>query len=72
MAQSWVINNLTSTGYFKLKRGMRQEDLLSRYRFILAPETLFIQVRNDSAIRGFLVRRVETKLSAYANDTTFL
>ena len=39
---------------------------------IIALETLFIQVRNDSAIRGFRVRSVETKLSAYADDTTFL
>ena len=66
------MNNGTSTGYFKLERGARQGDPLSPYLFIIALETLFIQVRNDSAIRGFRVRSVEIKLSAYADDTTFL
>ena len=66
------MNNGKSTGYFKLERGMRQGDPLSPYLFIIALEALFIQVRNDSAIRGFCVRSVEMKLSAYPNNTTFL
>ena len=70
-SQSCVMNNGTSTGYFKLERGTRQGDPLSPYLFIIALETLFIQVRSDSAIRGFRVRSVEIKLSAYADDTTF-
>ena len=71
-SQSCVMNNGTSTGYFKLERGTKQRDPLSPYLFIIALETLFIQVRNDSAIRGFRVRNIEIKLSAYADDTTFL
>ena len=71
-SQSCVMNNGTSTGYFKLERGTRQGDPLSPYLSIIALETLFIQVRNDSAIRGFRVRSVEIKLSAYVDDTTFL
>ena len=39
--------------------------------FIIALETLFIQVRSDSAVRGFSVRSVEIELSAYADDTIF-
>ena len=58
-SQSCVMNNGTSTGYFKLERGKRQEDQLSPYLFIIALETLFIQVGNDTAIRGFRVRSVE-------------
>ena len=65
------MNNGTSTGYFKLEVGIRQGDPLSPYPFIIALETLLIQVRNDSAIRGFHVRSVEIKLSAHADDTTF-
>ena len=65
------MNNGTSMRYFKLGHRTRQGDPLSPYLFIIALETLFIQVRNDSAIRGFRVRSVEIKLSAYANDTTF-
>ena len=41
------------------------------FLFIIALETLFIQVKNDSAVRGFRVRSVEIRLSAYADEFTF-
>ena len=69
-SQSCVMNNGTSTWYFKFERGTRQGDPLSPYLFIIALVTLFIQVRNDSTVRGFRVRSVEIKLTAYADDTT--
>ena len=61
-SQNSVMNNGTTTGYFKLEREARQGDPLSPCLLIIAAETLFIQVRNDSAIRGFHVMSVKIKL----------
>ena len=71
-SQSCVMNNGTSTGYFNLERGTRQGDPLSPYLFILALETLLIQIRSDPPIKGFRIKHIEIKLSAYADDATFL
>ena len=70
-SQSCVMNNGTSTGYFNVERETRQGDPLSPYLFILALETLFIQIRSDPSIKGFWIKHIEIKLSAYADDTTF-
>ena len=66
------MNNGTSTGYFSVERGTTQGDPLSPYLFILALETLLIKVRNDSSIKGFWIKQIEIKLSAYADDTAFI
>ena len=71
-SQSCVMNNENSTGYFNLERRTRQGNPLSPYLFILALEILFIQVRGDSFIKGFRIKQLEIKLTAYADDTTFL
>ena len=43
-AESCVMNNGSSTGYFYLERGTRQGDPIYSYLFILALEILFIQI----------------------------
>ena len=40
-SESCIMNNRTSTSYFKLETGRRQGDSLSQYLFVLALETLF-------------------------------
>ena len=66
------MNNGFSTGYFSIERGTRQGDPLSAYIFILCLEILFIQIRNDSSIKGFKFNNIEITLTAFADDTTFL
>ena len=71
-ASNCVMNNNFSTWYFKIDHGTRQGDPLSAYIFILCLEIFFIQVRSDISIRGFKYNDVEIKLTAFADDTTFL
>ena len=70
-AESCVMNNGRSTGYFPLKRGTRQEDPLSAYLFILALEVMLFQVRSNEQIEGIKINDFEVKLSAYVDDTYF-
>ena len=51
-AESCVMNNGHSTGYFLLERGTRQGDPLSAYLSILALEIMFIQIRSNDQIKG--------------------
>ena len=36
--ESWIINSGTTTKYFKLEKGTRQDDPISSYLFILVLE----------------------------------
>ena len=68
--ESCVINNGNTSDYFTLERGVRQGDPLSPHLFILAVETLAIAVRQNTAIKGISIGRVETKLLQYTDDMT--
>ena len=70
--ESCVMNNGPLTGFFKTQRELKQGDPLSPYWFILVWEILFIQTRNDKAIRGFKISDIEIRLTAFADDSTFL
>ena len=49
-AQSCVMNNGFSTGYFVLEQDTRQGDPLPAYLFILATEVLLIRVRDSELV----------------------
>ena len=68
--ESCVMNNGTSTGYFTLSSGTRQEDPISAYLFILVMEIIFIHVRSNNNIQGFKIFGYEFKLSASADDVS--
>ena len=69
--ESCVMNNGSSIGFFKIQRGTKHGDPLSPYLFILVLEILFIQIRNDKAIRGFKTGDIEIRLTAFVYDSTF-
>ena len=59
-----------STGYFDIKRGVRQGGPLSPYLFLLAMEILAHNVRQDNSIKGFRFGDYEIKQILYADDVT--
>ncbi|KAL9965974.1 hypothetical protein ACROYT_G023977 [Oculina patagonica] len=67
---SCVINNGFVTSSFQLKRGVRQGDPLSPFLFIIALETLAVNIRNNKQIKGISVDGNELKLTIFADDMT--
>ena len=70
---SCVMNGGNSTGYFNIKRGVRQGDPwdpLSPYLFLLAIETLAQVVRKYKSIKGFSFGKHEVRQILYADDIT--
>ena len=67
---SCVLNEGNSTGYFEIKRGVRQGDPLSPYLFILCIEVMAHKLRKDNLIEGIKFGDEEIKLALYADDMT--
>ena len=70
--ESCVMNNGHSSGYFKVDSGSHQGDPISAFLFILVLEILFIQVKSNHKIEGVRIFGHEIKLSAFADDVTYL
>ena len=64
------MNGGYSTGYFNIKRGVRQGDPLSPYLFLVAIEILAHTVRRDNIINGVWFGEQEVRQVLYADDIT--
>ena len=69
---SCVMNGGHSTGYFGIKRGVRQGDPLSPYLFLIAIEILALTTRKDVNVKGIKFGNYEVKQVLYADDITIL
>ena len=67
---SCVMNGGISTGYFDIKRGVRQGDPLSPYLFLLVIEILAHTIRKDNVIKGIKFDNFEIRQVLYADDMT--
>ena len=68
---SVIVNGKAST-FFDINRGCRQGDPISPYLFILCAEILAHRVRTENQIIGIDIAETETKISQFADDTTFM
>ena len=64
------MNGGQSTGYFQIKRGVRQGDPLSPYLFVLVIETLARVIRRDEGVSGVKLGDKEIRQIMYADDIT--
>lgn len=69
---SCVCNNGYSTGFFPVKRGVRQGCPLSPYLFIICAEILSRSILNNNNIGGINVYDKCFKMLQYADDTVIL
>ena len=69
--ESCVINGGKTSQYFKLERGTRQGNPISAYLFIIVLEVLFLNIIQNSHIKGIKLFDKKFIYTAYADDTTF-
>jgi exonuclease III len=67
---SCIINNGTTTPYFKLSRSVRQGDPLSGYLFIIALELLAQKIRESQDVQGIRLGSKEIRITQYVDDLT--
>ncbi len=69
-SESAVLNEGTSTKYFKIDRSCRQGDPISPYLFIIMLEPLLDRIRKDKQLKGLKTSKREVKAAAFADDLT--
>ena len=69
---SCVYNNGKTSKYFSLYHGVRQEDPLLPYLFIIALDILARITAQDDKIKGFKISSKEIKMTQYADDLTLM
>ena len=68
----WVINEGTTTNYFKLERGTTQGDPISAYLFTIVLEIAFLFIMQNKNINGLNIFEKKTFLcTAYVDNTKF-
>ena len=50
--ESCIINGVNAKKYFKLQKGARQDDPVSKYLFILCLKIIFILIKANERVKG--------------------
>ena len=69
--KSCISNNGHISESFEIERSTHQGDPISPLIFILCLEILFITIRSDENIKGFVIENNEFKLTSYADDASY-
>ena len=71
-AESAIINEGSTSDYFKIGRSCRQGDCLSPYLFIMAIDPLLRKLEREEGIEGVKLEGDTYKLGAFADDLTLI
>ena len=69
--ESCIITGGTTTNYFKLEKGTRQQGPISAYLFKLVLEIVFLFTKESKKINGFNIFYTTFLYTAYADDAIF-